>query len=61
MSTQEEILINVLLDNINKIVDSTIMCFTDPHYILGKKDIVLSLLSVDDKIKLIKKILKEGI
>ena len=50
----------VILDNIDAITNSTIMCFTNPYYMLGKKEIVLSLLTVESKINEIKNLLKEG-
>lgn len=61
MTNEKKVIITNLLDDINKIVNSTIWCFTEPHYILGKKNLVLLLLTIDEKIRIIKKILKEGI
>lgn len=59
MNKNHKTIIIHLLDEINEIVNSTIMCFTTPHYILGKKDLVLSLLTIEGKIKEIKFLLKE--
>lgn len=54
MSNNQKATMILLLDDINEIVNATIMCFTNPHYILGKKELVLSLLTIETKINKIK-------
>lgn len=61
MSNNQKATMILLLDDINEIVNSTIMCFTNPHYILGKKELVLSLLTIETKINKIKFLLRERI
>lgn len=51
--------IELLLDEINEIVNSALWYFTDPHFILDRKKLIYSLLSVDKRINNIKNLLKE--
>lgn len=50
--------IELLLDDINEIVNATILYFTDPHYIFDQKELVFGLLSIDERISDIKYLLK---
>ena len=50
MYKNRDLKIKLLLDDINEIVNSALWYFTDPHFILDRKELIYSLLSVDERI-----------
>lgn len=59
MYKNRDLKIKLLLDDINEIVNSALWYFTDPHFILDRKELIYSLLSVDERINDIKDLLQE--